>query len=312
MNQPQHVSIKCPYCNLTNFASADYCKRCKNGLQPETHGTTAPNAGGHTININISMPPAQDGSQPAQPNINVNGVVPQGQQSEGFSQPNYQSRPLPPQTHALPPTNSYHQTAPPRQPGEYQLQNQTGFEQWQQMNGHAMPVPPPAPFRQAPAQGIYRQGPELIVHKFSGMPPYCVKCNADVSEYAGGAFVRQKFRWHHPAVYAAAVSPLIYVILAAALSKHATLELPLCRTHLDSRKTTGQVLIGGGVLSAVAIFLLGSGGSIGLAVLLFFVALFGISLIYEYSYKPLRASKIEDDYVYLKKVNGGYLNRIGY
>jgi len=151
----------------------------------------------------------------------------------------------------------------------------------------------------------------LIVHKFSALPAFCVKCNDDLL-YAGGEYVKQKYRWHHPAVYAAAISPLIYLILAAALSKRATLELPLCSKHLDSRKTTGQFLIGGGVLSAVAVFLLMSAGSIGIGVLLFFVALIGITMIYEYSYKPLQASKIEDDYVYLKGVDKAFLNRIGY
>jgi hypothetical protein len=308
MNHSQHVSIKCPYCNLTNFASADYCKRCKNGLLPETHGMTAQSGEGQTININISIPASPGGAHQTQPNINVNGLLPSSPPPAVPRQQFYQTRPLPPQSRALPPTNSQYQTAP-RQPGEYQLQNQTGFNQWQQMN-----VPPPparAPFERAPEQGIYRRGPELIVHKFSALPAFCVKCNDDLLS-AGGEYVKQKYRWHHGAVYAALISPLIYLILAAALSKRATLDLPLCGKHLDSRKTTGQFLIGGGVLSAIAIFLLMSAGSIGVGVLLFFVALIGITMIHEYSYKPLKASKIEDDYVYLKGVDKAFLNRIGY
>lgn len=310
MNHPQHVSIKCPYCNLTNFASADYCKRCKNGLQPETRGRTSQSGEGQTININISIPASPGGAHQAQPNINVNGILPSSPPpAMPQQQPSYQTRPLPPQSRALPPrANSQYQTAP-RQPGEYQLQNQTGFNQWQQMNA-PVPVAPP-PFERVPEQGLYRRGVQLIVHKFSALPAFCVKCNDDLL-YAGGEYVTQKYRWHHGAVYAALISPLIYVILATVLSKRATLEIPLCSKHLESRKTTGQFLIGGGVLSAVAVFLLLSAGSIAVGVMVFLAALIGITLIYEYSHKPLQSSKIEDDYVYLKGVDKAFLNRIGY
>jgi hypothetical protein len=270
---------------------------------------TAQSGEGQTININISIPASPGGAYQAQPNININGILPSSlPPAVPPQQQPYQTRPLPPQSRALPPTSSRYQTAP-RQPGEYQLQNQTGFNQWQQMNAPS-PVARP-PFERVPEQGIYRRGVQLIVHKFSALPAFCVKCNDDLLS-AGGEYVEQKYRWHHGAVYAALISPLIYVILAAVLSKRATLEVPLCNKHLESRKTTGQFLIGGGVLSAVAIVLLISAGSVTAGVSLFFIALIGIWMIYEYSYRPLQASKIEDHYVYLKGVDKTFLNRIGY
>jgi hypothetical protein len=337
MNQPQPVSIRCPFCNLTNFASSDHCKRCKNSL----HNTGAPPANrampsnqqvdGNTININISLPHAGNGH--AQPNININGMP--SRETAPLPQPQYR---LQQQSQAqLPPRPSYRQPAP-RQSGEYQLQNQTGFQQWQQMNRQAAPAHPPVAASQAyapqgyapqgyashgyPAPGyapmphpslrVYRKSDELMMHEMGNLPEFCIKCNEDASSHAGGELVKQKFLWTHPLVYIAIISPLIFIILRLALAKRATLHLPLCRKHVESRKTTKGFLIGGGIFSILMIFVLASAGSGGLAALLFFVSLITIALVQKYSYMPVQASKIDNEFVYLKGSSPAFLNRLPY
>lgn len=332
MNQPQPVSIRCPYCNLTNFASADYCKRCKNHLHDRSAPPinrampSGPQGDGNTININISLP--QPGNGHAQPNINVNGFP--ARETAQFSppqytqQPQYQPQPQP----QLPPRSSYRQPTP-RQSGEYQLQNQTGFEQWQQMNQQqTAPSQPPTYTPQSyvpqgypvagfvpmphPSQRIYRKSDELMMHEAGNLPEFCVKCNEDASAYAGGEIVKQKFAWTHPLVYIAIISPLIFVILRLALAKRATVHLPLCRAHAESRKTTKGFLIGGGIFSILMIFILGSAGAAGWAFLFFFVSLITLALVQKYSYQPLQASKIDNEFVYLKGASPAYLNRLPY
>lgn len=281
MNQPAS-SVRCPHCNLINFASEPFCKRCKISLQ--NAGQTGES---NTININISFPSG------AQPRINA--------------QPNadYQNN------------AQFRQTTPTDfvQSSEYRLQNQTGFEQWQQSNQnfHA-PVfvppsfaPPAYPVHSSPV--VWRRGGELITHRYAGtLPDRCVKCNEQISGYAAGARVTQKFRWHNPLVYIALISPLIYVILSLVLSQRVQLDVPLCSRHLEARKSTGKTLLGGSAAAAAAIFFFASFGYVGFSFLLFLAALIGIVYGYEYSYKPLQIAKIENDYIYLKNAGNEYLN----
>jgi hypothetical protein len=92
------------------------------------------------------------------------------------------------------------------------------------------------------------------------------------------------------------------------LSQRVEVDIPLCRRHLDDRKSTGNYLLGGGIAAMIAIFFFGSFGYIGFAFLIFFASLIGLTLGFEYSYKPLQISKIENDYVYLKNANNEYLS----
>ena len=313
MNQP-NSSIRCPHCNLLNFASDPFCKRCKNGLRNSPNSADA-----NSININISFPASV---QPPQINAQTRGF-----QTNQLNQPPF-GQPVQPQLNQ-PPPNPADNT---QNSSEYQLLNQTGFEQWQQQNrtevdSNATPqfqpnyqpqfqpnypaaqFPPPNVHLQT--ANIWRRGSELVVHKYGGrLPDSCVKCGEHLSGYAGGAYVTQKYRWHNPYVYIALVSPLIYAILAAALSQRVQFEVPLCGKHLEDRKNTGKMLLGGGIAAIAAIFFFGSFGYVGFSFLIFFAALIGITLGYEYSYKPLQISKIENDYVYLKNADNHYLSRL--
>ncbi|MEP6924330.1 MAG: hypothetical protein ABI954_07680 [Pyrinomonadaceae bacterium] len=162
------------------------------------------------------------------------------------------------------------------------------------------------------SQGIWQKGGELVVHRNATFPATCVKCGNQYSSSYDTVYVRQKFRWHNPLLYIALISPLIYCILSLVLSQTVSLEIPLCRKHVDDRNATKNFLIGGGVLAAILIVFSFSAEIIGFGFLVFFAALIGLALGHEYLYKPFRVSKIEGDYVHLKGVNDGYRNQFPY
>ena len=152
---------------------------------------------------------------------------------------------------------------------------------------------------------------ELVVHRYgTSLPDVCVKCGGQIGGYAGGAYISQKYRWHNPLVYIALISPLIYCILAAALSQRVQVEIPLCGKHLAERRSTGKALVSGGAGAILAIIFFGSFGYVGFSIMLALAAFVGIVLGYEYAYKPLQISKIENDYIYLKNADNQYLSRL--
>lgn len=289
MNQP-NSSIRCPHCGLVNFASETFCKRCKNNLPNADFSADA-----NSVNINITFPAT------VQPRVNA--------------RPNNQPFAAPPSFNQ-PPTHGENNFS-----SEYQLQNQTGFQQWQQNNQQSNPpmnaplnapvYPPPGYAMMNNAQTTWRRGSELVVHRYAGsLPDACVKCGEQIGGYAGGAYVSQKFRWHNPLVYIALLSPLIYCILAAVLSQRVQIEIPLCNKHIENRKANGKMLLSSGIGAILAIIFFGSFGYVGFSFLIFMAAFIGIILGYEYAYKPLQISKIENDYVYLKNADNVYLSRL--
>ena len=173
-----------------------------------------------------------------------------------------------------------------------------------------MPVFPHS--RQLPTSGILRHGKEVVVHRNASMPDRCVKCNQPLAAHDSGGFARQKYRWHNPLVYIALISPLIYVILSLVLSHRMTVDIPLCYAHLEDRKKTGSHLLGAGIVSVIAVFFFASVGYGGFAFLLFLAAIIGLPLAYEYTYKPLQASKMENDYIYLKGASEEYIRNLPY
>lgn len=66
------------------------------------------------------------------------------------------------------------------------------------------------------------------------LPPYCVKCGrpADLNSFS------RKFSWHPQWIYIfVLLALLLYVIIALAMSKRMTLQLPLCARHLEKYKS---------------------------------------------------------------------------
>lgn len=157
-----------------------------------------------------------------------------------------------------------------------------------------------------------RFGPEVALHKNSTLPEICIKCGTHIGSYNDGGYVTQKYRWHHPAVYAALVSPLIYLILAACLSERFSINVPLCREHIEKRESLKTYLIIGGIVSAVLFGLFLNAGWFGLAFVTFFVSIITIGLNFEYGYKPVRVKKIEGSYYHLTGASNEFLNTLPY
>jgi len=136
------------------------------------------------------------------------------------------------------------------------------------------------------------------------LPDNCVRCNAP----ANGLRVRKKLAWHHPLLYLLIFgAALFYVILAAALSKRATVELPLCDNHKSQRKTF--LIIGLALLTLGLILpILGFANDyteIGLfGLLLFFIAFFWLV----FASRVVGVKKIDDRYAWLTGINREFLN----
>lgn len=316
-------SIRCEHCNLLNFADSAHCKRCRNPFQTDKSSVI-------NINVNVSSPVQQV-------NINTNGESFQPHrietQAPRLPEPNRieAQTPHPP----MPPSRLQMHAAP--KPSEqidddgYQTQNQTGLDQWKQLEQNQRPPQrpnmPPYPVQYQPAgapfhpgpqyqmmmpaqmmvPSVWRYGNDVVVHKLAVMPDTCVKCNQYI---AGGGYSTQKYRWHNPLVYIALISPLIYFILSLAMSQRGSVAVPLCHEHKLVKEKTGKNLLMGGV-GAFTAFVLGVAfGYPGFAFLVFLVGAISLGVGHEYFYKPLRISKIENEYLYLKGACQEYLEQL--
>jgi hypothetical protein len=195
----------------------------------------------------------------------------------------------------------------PRYQGEYQVQNQTGFRQWQQINE---PPPAPTPFFPEQNYGVWRRGTEIVMHKLAPLPATCVKCGASAELHAGGSFHRHKFRWHHPAVYAAIISPIIYAILATVLSHRFPLDVPLCGDHGKARSDAGKLLGIAGVIGVILVILSFAAGWAGTGILLSLGTIIGLAIYYEHFYKALRVSRLEGDIAFIKGGDEAFLRQL--
>lgn len=281
-------SIKCSNCGLVNFVTAQFCKRCNLSLtQTNTNNTQVFNQGYNT-NVRQPLPnPPQNNYQPLQKTIanqQNQGYdytlprFPKDERPQNFNQqqyqPNYQS----------PPPQIYQQPVQYQQPIQYAYQE--------------------PPFR--------RFGSEFAVHKNVSLPCACVKCGMPVSISRDGDYVSQKYRWHSPYVYIALISPIIYLILALALSQSFSANIPLCNEHLKNRNSVLNFLFAGSLAAFVLIVLFGWIGASGLALLVFFIAIIGLPMAHEYGYKPLRVSKIEGNYYHFKGASEEFLRNVPY
>lgn len=160
-------------------------------------------------------------------------------------------------------------------------------------------------------QEIFRQGDLLVMDKHATLPDLCVRCN----ESAKGYRLRRNLSWHHPLYYILIVFPglLIYVIVALIVRKTAKIQIGLCPQHRARRRNI--------IASCWAISLLGIIGPIlalsfvpihqdyqGLVVLAGVVCfLFGL-IFGAIAAPPVIPSKIDDRFVWLKKVGPEFLD----
>ncbi len=199
------------------------------------------------------------------------------------------------QTTPLPPPNAGN-FPPPEQPysAGYSLPR---FPE-EMRPGYGIQLPPqPAYF---PTEVAYKRvGSEIALHQNAQLPQYCVKC-AQRLGYGDGAVINQKMRWHHPAVYIAVISPLIYVILAAVLSKRFSVDVPLCNEHIAKRRNSGRAIAAASLAFFALIVAAFSADWAGIGFMLIFAWIMTAAFGIRYAFKPLRVKRVEGSYYYLE------------
>lgn len=160
--------------------------------------------------------------------------------------------------------------------------------------------PPPVP---AAVQGVWRSGDKLVVCKGYPLPGRCVVCNQETS-----------FRWHKTFswvpgwVHILVFWLLIYLIVYLSVRKQADLAVPLCREHDDKRKrdtTLSWVLCLVGVVMMFGC-IAASESLVGLILLTAFGTIIA-GVVLSVKGSVVRPVKIDNTYVWLKKVNPEYL-----
>jgi len=163
-------------------------------------------------------------------------------------------------------------------------------------DGYVLPLPPAI-------GGIWRDKSTLVMTKDASLPDRCVKCNAP----ANGVRLKRMLAWHSPVLYLVIFfAVLIYVILAAILSKRATVYIGLCNQHFQRRrkqKVIGWLLLAIGVV--VPILAIAYDYPI-LGLLGFAVFLFAVIWLVVVS-RVVVVKKIDDQLVWLNGINSNYL-----
>jgi hypothetical protein len=163
-------------------------------------------------------------------------------------------------------------------------------------DGYVLPPPPMS-------NGIWRDGKTLVMMKDAFLPDRCVKCNG----LAHGYRLRRRLSWHEPILYALIViAVLLYVIVAMALSKRATVEFGLCQDHVRRRRNvllSGLALLFLGLIIPVVAFtyeyvLIGL-----LGIFLFLAAIVWLAI----THKVANVQRIDDRYVWLTGINEQFL-----
>jgi hypothetical protein len=160
-------------------------------------------------------------------------------------------------------------------------------------------------FAHGPAKGgIWRDGLILVMEKEARLPDRCVKCD----EPSAKKRLRRNLSWHHPALYALAISPLIYILVALLVRKTARIEVGLCDEHRRGR-WQAIAITWVGALAGGAIVVFGIGAENGWLLLAGIVLLVGILIYGLPKAQVVIPHRIDRQFVWLKQVHPDYLAR---
>lgn len=190
-----------------------------------------------------------------------------------------------------------------------------------QSNPYATPMaesvnPIPAttmPQKLPPGEYIYSSGNVLVMHRHATLPAVCFKSN----QPADLPYLHRKLAWHHPAIaLLILINLLIYIVVAIAVSKRATIELPLSRQWKSIRKR--RIAISLSLVGVGAVLFLGSLGFSGsrtgdngwaLFFAIGFILMLGAGIYGAFASRMVSVKKIENDYLYLKGAHPDFLKR---
>ena len=158
------------------------------------------------------------------------------------------------------------------------------------------------------AAGVWRAGDLLVMQKGAHLPNRCLVCNQPASVQ-----FPKKMYWHSPWVYVLILLNLfIYLIAALIVRKKADVVLPLCGVHAEKRKRAALlagVLIIGGLVVMFGSFAAIEAQNAAFALMFFggFLALIAGAIVSSVGANIIVAKKIDDYYVWLRKVSASYL-----
>jgi hypothetical protein len=176
----------------------------------------------------------------------------------------------------------------------------------------APPRPPMAPARStvashrmpsAESAGFWRERKLLVSAKAAPLPDSCVKCGEPAV-----VRLKRKLAWHNPLLFLLIpLGLLVYVIVAAVVSKRALVEIPLCEAHRKRRTLLtgiglgllflGVLVFAGGLLARQGVILAPLG-------LLFFLAGMVLAIMGQ---SLVSAHRIDDHFVWLRGVHESVL-----
>jgi ribosomal protein L40E len=166
-------------------------------------------------------------------------------------------------------------------------------------DGYVMPPPPST-------GGVWCDKSTLVMTKDAALPDRCVKCNAP----ANGLRLKRKLSWHHPVLYLLVFgAALLYVIIAAVLSKRATVYLGLCAEHFQRRRrrmAIGWLLLVAGIVGVPAAIAYDYPMVALLAVAVFLFSVIWLIVVT----RVVTVKKIDDRLVWLKGINSNYLSQL--
>ncbi len=153
-------------------------------------------------------------------------------------------------------------------------------------------------------EGLWRDGPLLVIGKGTELPDRCLRCN----EPAHGYRLKRTFSWHKPAWYLLVLFNLIiYIIVAMCVRWTAKVSAPFCPRHRSMRRRA--IALGWlGSLAGIGLIVFGASYPDYAIVIAVGVCVFLGSLISGVvSSQMVVPKRIDKNFVWLKKVSPDFL-----
>jgi len=154
-----------------------------------------------------------------------------------------------------------------------------------------------------PHSAVWREANRLVMWRDAVLPDRCVRCN----EPANGRRLRRTLYWHHPLIWLIVLaSPLLYIIVALIVRQKAVVAIGMCDRHYARRiqSILAWWLI---TLACVGMFWYGIESKTGWAILTPVVAFLGNLFFAVAISQPVAPTRIDDHYVWLRKIHPDYL-----
>jgi hypothetical protein len=153
--------------------------------------------------------------------------------------------------------------------------------------------------------GVWRHHSQLVMTKDAQLPDRCTVCNAP----ANGLRLKRNLYWHPSAWYLLlCAGVLFYAIAAMIVRKKASIEIGLCRTHIQKRKRAIAItwlLVGVSILVVILATIKEPTLILLAGAILIGALIYGVLTV-----PPVTPAKITDRLVYLKGVSSAYLNML--